>query len=215
MLSNKLGPPGGRMREVVLQMHVTLDGFADSKEGFVPINDRQYWRDLDKILQKTGAGKADALLLGKGTYTQFASFWPHAAHSDSTPKDLRASAKFLDDIPKFVFSKSLPRVEWRNSTLLRGDLRKEIARLKRQRGGNLLVLGGVAFPRALIEGDLIDEYLLSVVPILCGAGRDRLFGPLIRQRTLELRNSWTFKNGVVLHHYRRARKPWSVSVPEV
>jgi hypothetical protein len=61
-------------RNVVLQMHTTLDGLADSKDGFVPINDRPYWKELDKAFAETGASDVDALLLGKGTYRQFAGF---------------------------------------------------------------------------------------------------------------------------------------------
>jgi riboflavin biosynthesis pyrimidine reductase len=65
------------------------------------------------------------------------------------------------------------------------------------------VPGGVDFPRALIERDLVDEYLLSVVPTIVGGSRDRLFGALPRQRALKHLRSWTFRNGVTLHQLRR------------
>jgi dihydrofolate reductase len=193
------------MREVVLQMHTTLDGAADSKEGFVPIMDRPYWKDLDRALKETAASKVDTLLLGKGTYKQFRGFWPKAAVDPSTPADWREQARFVHETPRIVFSKSLPRADWPGSTIVRGDLRTEIRRLKRRPGKNMLVPGGVAFPRALIEHDLVDEYLLCVVPVISGDGRYRLFGPLARARKLRHLRSWTFRNGVVLHRYRRAR----------
>lgn len=193
------------MRRVVLQMHVSLDGYADSRDGFVPMSDRGYAKELDRALSSTGAADVDTLLLGRGTYQQFLQFWPGALTDPSTPADLRSSAKFLTETPKVVFSKSLKKATWQNTTIVRGGLAREIARLKRTPGRNLLVLGGVAFPRALIEKDLVDEYLLSIVPIVLGQGRYRLFGRWSRPRKLSLVRAWTFKNGIVLHQYRRAR----------
>lgn len=193
------------MREVVLQMHVTLDGFADSPKGFVPIGDRAYWNALDEAFQKTAASEVDTLLLGKGVYKQFITFWPKVATDPSAPKDWKDQARFLHETPKIVFSKTLPRADWNHSTIVRGDVSREIARLKRQPGKNMLVPGGVAFPRALIERDLVDEYLLSVVPEILGGTRYRLFSPLPRQRKLRHVRTWTFRNGVVLHQYRKTR----------
>jgi dihydrofolate reductase len=192
-------------REVVLQMHTTLDGFADSKDGFVPLMDRSYANALEKALDETGAANVDTLLLGKGTYKQFASFWPKVYADPSAPKGLKDSAKFLHETPKIVFSKTLPAAKWNNSTIVRGDLTREIARLKRLPGKNMVVLGGVAFPRALIERNLVDEYLLSVVPIIIGGTRDRLFGRLPRPRKFRHIRTWTFRNGITLYRLRRAK----------
>jgi dihydrofolate reductase len=192
-------------RKVVLQMHTTLDGFADSKDGFVPIEDRSYWKDLEQAFAETGASEVDTLLMGKGTYKQFVSFWPKVATDPAAPNDWKAQAKFLDGTPKVIFSKTLPTANWNKSTIVRGDVTREIARLKRRPGKNMLVPGGVEFPRALIELDLVDEYLLSVVPTIVGQNRNRLFGPLPRQRSLSHVRSWTFRNGVTLHQLRRAK----------
>ncbi len=194
------------LREVVIQMHMTLDGFADSRDGFVPLNDRRYGAELNRQLRGTAADQVDTLLLGRGTYRQFNAFWPKVyADPSSYPKGIAAAGRFLTETPKVVFSKSLPKAGWQNSTIVRGDIGAEIARLKRRPGKNLLVPGGVAFPRALIQRDLVDEYFLSVVPIVIGSGRDRLFGPVTRPRTLKHIRSHAFRNGVVLHHFRRAR----------
>jgi hypothetical protein len=85
-------------RDVVLQMHTTLDGFADSKTGFVPITDRPYWKELDKAFASAGASKVDTLLLGKGTYQQFVGFWPKtspSAMSRHTPSAAVRSPNFF------------------------------------------------------------------------------------------------------------------------
>jgi dihydrofolate reductase len=192
-------------RKVVLQMHTTLDGFADSKSGFVPITDRPYWKELGRALAETAASDVDTLLLGKGTYRQFEGFWPKVAADPKAPRDWKSQATFLHETPKVVFSKSLPTANWNNSTIVRGDVAREIARLQRQPGRNLMVPGGVEFPRALIERDLVDEYLLSVVPTIVGETRNRLFGPLPRPRNLHLVRSWTFRNGVMLHQLHRTK----------
>lgn len=191
-------------RNVVLQMHTTLDGAADSRIGFVPIDDRAYWKELGRAFAETGAADVDTILLGKGTYNQFVGFWPKVATDPKAPKDWKAQAMFLHETPKVIFSKTLPTAKWNNSTIVRGDVAREVGRLKRQSGKNLLVPGGVAFPRALIERDLVDEYLLSVVPTVVGQTRDRLFPTLSKQRDLEHVRSWTFKNGVTLHQLRRS-----------
>jgi dihydrofolate reductase len=192
-------------REVILQMHTTLDGFADSKTGFVPIEDRPYWKALATALKETGASDVDTLLMGRGTYQQFVGFWPKVATDPDAPKDWKRQARSLHETPKVVFSKSLPVAKWNLSTIARGDVTREIARLKRQPGKNMLVPGGVDFPRALIERDLVDEYLLSVVPTIVGETRNRLFGPLPRPRTLRHLRTWTFRNGVTLHQLRRVK----------
>jgi dihydrofolate reductase len=193
------------VRDVILQMHTTLDGFADSTTGFVPITDRPYWKELGRAFDETGASDVDTLLLGKGTYRQFNSFWPKVAMDPKAPKDWKRQAMFLHETPKVVFSRTLPRATWNKSTIVRGDVAREISRLKRQSGRNLLVPGGVEFPRALIQRDLVDEYLLSVVPVIVGQQKNRLFGPLPKQRKLKHVRSWTFRNGVTLHQLRRAK----------
>ena len=192
-------------RNVVLQLHTSLDGFADSKDGFVPIEDRPYWTALSKALEHTGASEADTLLLGRGTYQQFVRFWPKVAVDPKSPADWRAQAQGLHETPKIIFSKTLRRADWNKSTIVRGDVGEEIARLKRRPGKNLLVPGGVDFPRTLIERDLVDEYLLSVVPTIVGEARNRLFPRLPRPRNLHHVRSWTFPNGVTLHQLRRAK----------
>lgn len=192
-------------RRVVLQLHTTLDGFADSKDGFVPITDRPYWKALSKAFAETGAAEVDTLLMGKGTYQQFVRFWPKVATDPTAPADWKAQARGLHETPKVIFSKTLQKADWNRSTIVRGDVAREIARLKRRPGKNMLVPGGVEFPRALIQRDLVDEYLLSVVPTIVGESRNRLFPPLPRPRKLRHIRSWTFTNGVTLHQLRRPK----------
>jgi dihydrofolate reductase len=104
-----------------------------------------------------------------------------------------------------VFSKSPLKVDWKPSRIVTGDLATEIARLKGLPGKNMMILGGVRFPRAMIEQDLVDEYLLTVVPMIMGKGDDRLFGDHPNAKNLVLVRSRAFSNGAVFQHYRTGR----------
>jgi dihydrofolate reductase len=193
------------MRKVVLQMVVTVDGFADGEEAIVPGFDTPYWGELGEELAKTGAESVDTVLMGRGTYEQFAEYWPTAGSDPTDPESVRGAARFLNETPKVVFSRTMSKAEWRNSRIVAGDVTEEIQRLKQLPGKNMIVPGGVAFPRTLIERDLVDEYLLTVVPVVLGRGEDRLFGGHSERRNLTLVRSRVFSNGAIFQHYEPVR----------
>jgi dihydrofolate reductase len=103
-------------------------------------------------------------------------------------------------MPKIVFSTTLKSVEWNNTTLLHSNLREEILKLKQQSGKNILI-GGLNIASQVAEWDLIDEYHFVVHPIIAGTG-PRLFES-VRNRTLNLVGSKTFRSGVVALHYKK------------
>ncbi len=193
------------MRKVVLQLHVTLDGFADGKYRIVPDFGEPYWKELDQVMARTGAADVDTILLGRGTYREWAGYWPKALEDPDLPAGAREAARFFNTTPKYVFSRSLKSADWEHSTIVRGDIGTAIARLKRRPGKNLLVPGGVRFPRALIEKNLVDEYLLTLMPMVMGHGPYRLFGEHARPRNLRLIDSHTFRNGALFLRYEPAR----------
>jgi dihydrofolate reductase len=189
------------LRRIVLQMCVTLDGFADGEFRIVPEFDSPYWKEIDAELSKSPAAEVDTILMGRGTYEEFASYWPTAGRDPSDSASLREGARFLNETPKVVFSNSLTHADWAGTRIVRGDLVPEIERLKRAPGQNLIVPGGVRFPRSLIEHGLVDDYLLTVVPMLMGSGVDRLFGNHVRPQNLTLVRARPFATGEVLQHY--------------
>src|SRR5205814_3267061 len=113
---------------------------------------------LDEVLE------AEAQLLGRKTYEGFAAAWPSRT-------DEAGFAEKMNTMPKFVVSTTLERAEWNNSTLIREDVPGEVARLKQQPGGDLLVAGSRQLVKTLIEHDLVDEYRLMVFPVLLGSGK--------------------------------------------
>jgi dihydrofolate reductase len=193
------------VRKVLLQLCMTLDGFVDGETRIVPEFDTPYWTELDEELGRTGAALVDTILLGRGTYEEFARYWPGAQFDPGESKLVQEQARYLNETPKLVFSQSLSKVDWKGTRVVRGDLTRAIGRLKRLPGKNMIVPGGVRLPRALIERDLIDECLLTVVPMIMGSGTDRLFGKHSTPKNLRLVRSRPFSNGAMFQHYEPTR----------
>jgi dihydrofolate reductase len=196
------------MSKLTLTTFLTLDGVMqapggppeDTSGGFshggwlVPYFDAEMGKFVGEVFERV-----DAFLLGRGTYEIFAGHWPRV----TDPKDPIASR--LNQLPKHVASKTLDKVSWNNSSLVR-DVVGEVAGLKRRYGGELQVHGSAGLAQTLIEHDLVDEYNLLFFPIVLGTGK-RLFGSGAVPAALELQGSRTSSTGVIMATYRRAGRP--------
>jgi dihydrofolate reductase len=154
------------MRPVVLAVFVSLDGVSDMDENeqwTIP-----YWNDELEVFQIDLIERADALLLGRRTFEQFAEAWSPLTNEDDPISDR------INAIPKYVASRSRKTIEGWNGTLLKGDAVAAVTALKAQDGPPLLVYAGGEFVGTLIEADLIDVYHLMVHPVVLGRGK-RLF----------------------------------------
>ncbi|GAA3093877.1 dihydrofolate reductase [Kribbella aluminosa] len=180
------------MRDVILYMSMSLDGFVGSDRGHpgmsIPEGDELKRWKLDRI------STAGAHLMGRTTYQEMASFWPHSDDDYAAP---------MNDIPKIVFSKTLTDAEasWPITRVARGDLATEIAALKSEPGPDVIVWGGRRLAGALAAADLIDEYRLLIQPLALGTGQS-LFDQLPDPRHLNLVEAVPFPSGVVVHIYR-------------
>jgi dihydrofolate reductase len=110
-------------------------------------------------------------------------------------------SKWLDEIPKIVFSSTLEKIEWMNARLVKGDAAKEITMLKRQSGKNFVMWGGSKFPQALMNLELIDEYWINVHRTIIGNGKP-LFSDIKNRIDLKLLDSKTFESGTVALRYQ-------------
>jgi dihydrofolate reductase len=180
------------MRDVVLYMSMSLDGFVESDREHpgmaIPEGaELKQWK-LDRI------SKAGAHLMGRVTYQQMSSYWPQSDDPYAAP---------MNDIPKVVFSKTLSDAEatWPDTRVARGDLATEIAAIKAQPGRDVIVWGGGTFAGALAAANLIDEYRLLVQPVVLGRGRG-LFDQVPESRHLNLIEALSFPSGIVVHIYR-------------
>jgi dihydrofolate reductase len=144
--------------------------------------------------------KADAFLLGRKTYEIFASHWPRM----TDPNDEVANA--LNRLPKYVASKTLESADWKGTTLIRGDVARQVAELKRRYPREIQVHGSIQLARSLFAADLVDDCHLWNYPVVLGSGK-RLFEPGTAPAALELVNRRTTHTGVVVNSYRRAGTP--------
>lgn len=106
-------------------------------------------------------------------------------------------------MPKYVVSSTLKKAEWNNSTILRGDVVKEISSLRKALAGNIVVHGSARLVQTLIEYNLIDELRLMVFPVILGSGK-RLFGETSNLKRLRLTDSKTVGEGIAILIYESA-----------
>jgi dihydrofolate reductase len=139
----------------------------------------------------------DAFLLGRGTYQIFAAHWPRV-----TDENDPVAAK-LNSLPKYVATTTLDTADWTATTLLKGDVVKEITELKSRPGRDLQVHGSAGLIQTLVENDLVDEYRIFVYPVLLGRGK-RLFASGTVPATLRHLDTRTTGAGVTVHTYERA-----------
>jgi dihydrofolate reductase len=183
------------MRKVVAWELVSLDGVMQSPQEWA----FSYSNDEMEEANASGMSASDAMLLGRVTYQEFASYWPYQNSVDQPYTD------YLNNTPKFVVSTTLEEpLEWQNSVLIKGNVAEEIAKLKQQPGKDIGIVGSGTLVRRLLCNDLLDELSLMVHPIVVGNGQ-RLFEEGGDQKALELVNSRTFSTGVVYLTYQLAQ----------
>ena len=177
------------MRKVVAGLFISLDGVIESPDKW------QFDHFDDDMLANMGAHIAaeDTILLGRVTYQEWAPYWP-----TSTDEPY---ASHINNTPKYVVSTTLDKVEWRNATLIKGNLAEEIARLKQLPGKNIGVAGSPTLVRSLLQDDLLDELILMVHPVVAGSGK-RLFKDGSDLKRLTLVDSKTTRTGVALLSYQ-------------
>ena len=127
----------------------------------------------------------------------YSTYWPKATTGEIADK--------LNNAPKFVASRSRRKLEWNNSTLIQGDLSKEVARIK-QKHGEVHVMGSGNLVQTLLRDDLVDRFNLWVYPLLLGTGK-RLFSEGTVPTGLRLTSSQAFPKGAIHLAYERAGKP--------
>jgi dihydrofolate reductase len=193
------------MSRLVITNNLTLDGVMQSPSH--PDEDRRggfehggwappYADHVMGEFMAKGIEQGGSMLFGRRTYEQFASYWPH--QPDDNPY-----AAVLNNRRKYVVSTTLSEpLPWANSTLLEGV--EAMAALKEQPGGDIVVLGSGELSRSLMRHGLVDEYVLSIHPLVLGSGR-RLFTEGSPYAKLELVDSVTTTTGVVIGTFRPER----------
>jgi dihydrofolate reductase len=183
------------MSRIVLTEFISLDGVIEEPRWTFQFN-RGPEGDKFKFDELFGC---EALLLGRVTYQGFAQAWPSMGTDEF--------GKRMNSIPKYVVSSTLTDAEatWGPTTVLKGDAAAEVARLKAEPGGNLLVEGSGQLAHTLIEHGLVDDYRLMVFPIVLGEGQRLFPAAMSEPARLTLTDARPDRDGVMLLTYQPAR----------
>ena len=181
------------MRRIKSYFFTSLDGVVESPDRWhFPYFD-------DEMGAAVGAGfsGADALLMGRVLYEEWAAYWPE--HADQPFGDV------MNSIKKYVVSNSLQVAEWQNSEVISGDVAQKLIDIKAEDGGDINMSGSATTVRWLLREGVLDELNLLVHPIVVGDGLARLFPPNEPSIPLELLNAQTFNSGVLNLSYAPAK----------
>ncbi len=190
------------MRKLVILEFMTLDGVMqapggpeEDKDGGFKYGGWSFGHGDDAVGEEMSKQMSEPfdLLLGRKTYDIFAAYWP---------KENNEIAKKFNKCTKFVASKTLKKLDWDHSVLLKGDAAREVKKLKEGDGPELQVYGSGKFVQTLLKNDLVDELRLKIYPITLGSGK-RLFAEGTIPAAFKLIYSKVTPNGVIVATYRR------------
>jgi dihydrofolate reductase len=179
------------MRKLIMWNMVTLDGFFEGTQPWDIDFHNTGWGDELQQFSNEQMSTADLLLFGRVTYDGMAQYWSTATGE---------TADRMNGIQKVVFSRTLASADWANTRLVSTDAAEEVARLKGEPGGDILVFGSAELCASLMRAGLIDEYRLGVNPIVLGEGTP-LFKPGTGPANLRLLESRPLQTGCVLLFY--------------
>lgn len=184
------------MRKVIAAMNMTLDGFCDHTAGIVDDELHQHYNEI--------LATGDTLLYGRTTYQLMESYWPEVVKQPTGNKPEDDFAILIDNLTKIVFSRTLEKVDWKNSKLATRSLKEEVLELKHQTGKSILA-GSPSIISQLLELDLIDELQLCVHPVVLGKGLP-LFKNITDIKVLKLCRTKTFGSGSIVLYYEPVKR---------
>ena len=188
------------MGRIVVTEFVSLDGVMEDPGGSEH-SKHGAWTfkfnrgDEGNKFKMDETNNAEAQLLGRVTYEDFAAAWPQRSGDPFSEK--------FNSMPKYVISQTLKKADWNNSTILKGNVVEEVSKLKQRLKGDILVSGSARLVQTLIANDLVDQLNLMVFPVVLGSGK-RLFGDTSEMKTLRLAESKPVGDGVLILVYRPA-----------
>jgi dihydrofolate reductase len=189
------------MRKVVASINVSLDSYMSGPNCELDWHFERWGPDLAQSFCEQ-LSHADTIMLGRVTYCAMARYWPEKAQDLSFPREDIAFADMMNNYTKVVFTNTLTGPAWINSKLVRGNVEKEIHKLKQQKGKDIIIYGSGKLVASLIElGGLIDEYVLWVHPVILGTGKP-LFKFVPHNLSMKLVKTNTFRSGVVMLCYQ-------------
>ena len=185
------------MRKLKLQVQISVDGFVAGEKGEMDWMTWN-WDDSIKTYVNELTDSVDTILLGRNMTDGFVKHWSGVA---TQPEDEGYTfANKMIDYKKYVFSNSLDKSIWKNTTLVKGNFIEEIKKIKEAAGKDIIVYGGASFVSSLVSARLIDEYYLFINPSAIGNGLS-IFNKLDKKLELILKDSTKFGCGIVINKY--------------
>jgi dihydrofolate reductase len=185
------------MSRLIMWNLITLDGFFEGAKSWdLGWHETVWGEDLERLSMEQ-LRSADRLLFGRVTYEGMAAYWPSAEGEGEV-------AELMNSIPKVVFSRTLKRAEWSNTSLVNGDAVAEVSHLKAAGDKNTFVFGSGDLSATLTRHGLFDEYRLAVAPVILGSGRT-LFGRGLSELKLKLLEARPLSSGAVILRYEPDR----------
>ncbi len=195
---------GYQLRKIIVSNMVSLDGFIAGPNGELG------WFVWDRELERYTVemmGTVDAIIFGRVTYEVMAKYWPNDTVNDPYIKER------MNSLPKIVFSRTLQKVDWNNSSLVPVIDPERISRMKKMAGKNIVVLGSGGIVSALTKLGLIDEYRIIVNPVILGEGKS-MFKGLEEIQKLKLVYTRQLGSGVAILTYQSLGKPAEKGPPD-
>jgi dihydrofolate reductase len=184
------------VRRLISFTQVTLDGYFTGRNGDLSwAHEGPQDAEWNAFVSGNASGGGQ-LLFGRITYELMVSYWPTPVALERDP----AVAEGMNKLPKVVFSRTLDKVSWNNTRLVKGDLATEVRKMKREPGEGMVILGSGSIVSQLTQAGLIDEYQVVVKPVALGEGRT-LFDGVKQKLALKLTKTRAFTNGNVMLCY--------------
>ncbi|HEY2582492.1 MAG TPA: dihydrofolate reductase family protein [Mucilaginibacter sp.] len=182
------------MRKIIVSNMVSLDGYIEgpNKElNWHVVND-EFFKYSEEMLESV-----DIILFGRVTYQMMASYWTKPEVKVDDP----IIAGKMNSLEKIVFSKTLDKVEWENSSLVKDNIKEAVLKLKQQPGKDMVILGSGSIVSAFTQMGIIDEYRIIINPVILGAGKLQFTGSLDKT-LLKLTDVRKFSSGVIILYYQ-------------
>jgi len=193
-------------RKITASCYMTIDGRGAFPKYLVsdrpPTNEpNEFWREFwfNRFDDVT------TVIMGRRSFLGHRRVWSEKARKKGDPQFMWDYSRFMDKVEKVCLSHRLKSTDWENTRIMKGDLSKIVAKLKKERGGNIIVEGGPRLVQEFMRQRLADDYLMLMQPVVFGQG-PRYWGPMDEQLTLKILSSKVLEDGEVLLRYETVRK---------
>jgi len=198
-------------RKITASLYMTIDGRGEFPK--YPGSDRQTNEpsDMWKEMWLNRFDDVTTVIMGRRSFVGHRRVWTEKARKKSDPEYLWEYSRWLDKVDKVCLSHRLKSPDWENSRIMKGDLTQIVAKLKREKGGNIIAEGGPRLIQEFLRRNLADDYWMIMQPVVYGRG-PQYWGPMKEQATLKLLSSKPLEDGELLLHYETVRGRWKTTV---